>query len=114
MSLSRHLLIAAGLLCLGVSPAAAATFGELVAWCAPADAGGRPVLCSRYLETYLEALASPKESLNDGVRACVPETADRGELVRLILAYADAHPASDALSGIAGAGKALEDRYPCR
>jgi hypothetical protein len=48
------------------------------------------------------------------VRACVPETADREELVRLILAYADANPASDALSGIAGAGKALEDRYPCR
>jgi hypothetical protein len=45
--------IAAGIFCLGISPAAAATFGELVAWCAPADAGGRPVLCSGYLETYL-------------------------------------------------------------
>jgi Rap1a immunity proteins len=107
-------LVAAGFFCLGISPAVAATFGELTAWCAPAEAGGRPTLCSRYLGTYLEALASPDASLNDGVRACVPEAADRAELVHLILAYADANPASDALSGIAGAGKALEDRYPCR
>jgi hypothetical protein len=85
------ILIATGLLLHPAVPAAAATFGELEAWCAPPDAGGRPRLCSGYLETYIQGLASTDPSLNDGVRACVPEGADRAEVVRL-----------------------LQDRYPCR
>jgi hypothetical protein len=48
------------------------------------------------------------------VRACVPETDDRGEVMRLIQAYARANPSSAALSGIAGVGEALKVRYPCR
>ena len=83
-----QLLIACGLGVLLVGPAAAATFAELVEWCASEDAGGRPGLCSGYVETYLPALASPDESLNDGVRACVPETTDRAEIRSLILSYA--------------------------
>jgi hypothetical protein len=46
------------------------------------------------------------------VRACVPETDDRGEVMRLIQAYARANPSSAALSGIAGVGEALKVRYP--
>ena len=97
-----------------MAPAAAATFGEIAAWCTPPDAGGRPALCSGYLETYLQGLASADPLLNNGVRACVPETEDRGEVMRLIQAYARANPSSEALSGIAGVGEALKDRYPCR
>jgi hypothetical protein len=59
------------------APASAATFGELVQWCAPENDGGRPGLCAGYLETYIARLASPDPSLNDGVRACVPESEDR-------------------------------------
>ena len=71
-------LVVAGLL-LPTVPANAATFGELEAWCAPPEAGGRPGLCSGYLETMIQGLASTDPSLNDGVRACVPEGEDRAE-----------------------------------
>ncbi|MGD9510691.1 MAG: Rap1a/Tai family immunity protein [Geminicoccaceae bacterium] len=94
-------------------PAGAATFGELASWCAPEDAGGRPALCASYLQTYLEALRTDDASLNDGVRACVPEAADRTELVGLIRTYAKTHPEASSRSGVAGAGDALKDRFPC-
>jgi len=113
MSWLKHL-VAVALICLSVAPVAAASFGEIAAWCTPPDAGGRPALCSGYLETYLQALASPDPSLNNGARACVPETEDRSELMLLIQAYARASPSSESLSGIAGVGEALKDRYPCR
>src|SRR5690348_9979220 len=38
---------------LAATPARAASFGELAAWCAPADAGGRPLLCAAYLDAGL-------------------------------------------------------------
>ena len=104
------------LVSLGVVPAApavAATFAELVAWCAPEDAGGRPALCSGYVETYLPALAASDALLNDGVRACVPETADRAEIWALIQSYASKHPESKSGSAVGGLGHALKDRYPC-
>jgi hypothetical protein len=94
--------------------AGAATFGELASWCAPEDAGGRPGLCTSYLQTYLEALRTDNASLNDGVRACVPEATDNAELVRLIRAFANAHPEASSRSGVAGAGEALKDRFPCK
>ena len=94
-------------------PASAATFAELAQWCAPEANGGRPGLCSGYLETYLEALASPDPSLNDGVRACVPDTVDRAEIRTLIGSYARSHPEAAGQSGIAGLGQALKGRYPC-
>src|SRR3954449_1860818 len=80
-----------GLLLVAVTtalPASAATFAELVQWCAPEEKGGRPGLCSGYLETYLEGLASPDPSLNDGVRACVPEATDRAQVRALIESHA--------------------------
>ena len=86
------ILLVAGLGAIPAAPAFAATFAELVAWCAPEDAGGRPGLCSGYLETYLQALASSDASMNDGVRACVPETTDRAEILALIQSYASKHP----------------------
>lgn len=97
----------------GVSSARAASFSEIVSWCAPQDRGGRPTLCFTYLETYLEALGSTDPDLNDGVRACVPASADRTELVKQILAYAKDHPAEPDQSGIGGVGTALKGSYPC-
>ena len=41
-------------------PASAVTFGEIAAWCAPADKGGRPNLCSGYLDT--ESSCSPRRT----------------------------------------------------
>jgi hypothetical protein len=107
------LVLIAGLGAISATPAFSATFAELVAWCAPEDAGGRPGLCSGYLETYLPALASSDASLNDGVRACVPETTDRTEIMTLIQTYAREHPESKSDSGVGGLGHALKDRYPC-
>ena len=109
-----RVLFTVAFICLGVAPAGAATFGEIAAWCAPPDADGRPTLCSAYLETYLQALASADPSLNNGVRACVPESADRTELTSLVETYARANPSAKSLSGIAGVGEALKGRYPCR
>jgi hypothetical protein len=60
------LVLVVGVGVISAAPAFAASFGELVAWCVPEDAGGRPTLCSGYLETYLPALASSDASLNDG------------------------------------------------
>jgi hypothetical protein len=95
-------------------PAAAASFSEFASWCAPEASGGRPQLCASYLQTYLEALRATDGSVNDGVRACVPDSADQAELVRLIRAYARAHPEAAERSGVAGAGEALRGRFPCR
>ena len=107
--------MAAGLLgVFWMVPASAATFGELASWCAPEASGGRPQLCSSYLQTYLPALRSDDATLNDGVRACVPDSVDEAELLRLIRAFADAHPEAAQLSGIAGTGEALKDRFPCQ
>jgi Rap1a immunity proteins len=113
MRLPKHLIVA-GFLLLPAVPAAAATFGELESWCAPPDAGGRPRLCSGYLETEIQGLASTDPSMNSGVRACVPETEDRGKLVQLLRAYARENPSSRDLPGIVGLGQALKDHYPCR
>lgn len=109
----RYLIIA-GLLLLPVMPAAAATFGEVASWCAPPDAGGRPTLCSGYLETEIQALASTDPSMNGGVRVCVPETEDRSKLRQLMRAYALDNPSSRDLRGVVGLGQALKDLYPCR
>ena len=107
------LLLAACLSVAAPLSAFAATFGELVEWCGPENSGGRPGLCSAYLETYLQALASPDASLNDGVRACVPESADRAQINALIQAYGRQHPESTGESGVGGVGLALKDHYPC-
>ena len=107
------ILLVAGLGAIPAAPAFAATFAELVAWCAPEDAGGRPGLCSGYLETYLQALASHNETLNDGVRACVPETTDRAEIRAMIQDYARKHPEAANESGGPAVGRVLKDRYPC-
>jgi hypothetical protein len=106
-------MLATLLLGITMSSARAASFTEFLSWCAPEDRGGRPALCSAYLETYLENLASADPNLNDGVRACVPASADRTELVRQVLAYAAEHPAKPDLSGIGGVGMALQGHYPC-
>ena len=42
-----------------VATPAAATFGELLAWCGPPDKGASPTLCNAYLDAGLELLASP-------------------------------------------------------
>jgi Rap1a immunity proteins len=107
------LILIAGLGAVSATPAFSATFAELVAWCAPEDAGGRPGLCSGYLETYLPALASPDALMNDGVRACVPETTDRAEIWAMIQDYAREHPEAANEPGVEGLGRVLKDRYPC-
>ena len=112
MSLSK-VALATALIRLAVSPVSAATFGELEAWCAPPEADGRPALCTGYLETYLQGLTSTDPSLNNGVRACVPEAEDRSVVVRLIQVYAREHPEARTLPAIVGVGEALKDRYPC-
>src|SRR4051794_24853484 len=106
-----HLLRFVGLFLIVVAaapPASAATFGGLGQWCSPEEKGGPPGLCSGYLETCLEGLASPDPSLNDGVRACVPATTDRAQVRALIQSYARSHPETGSQSGIAGLGQALK------
>ena len=107
-------LIVAGLLLLPVMPTAAAPFGEVESWCAPPDTGGRPTLCSGFLETEIQGLASTDPSMIGGVRTCVPETEDRGKLRQLMRAYARDNPSSRDLPGVVGLGQALKDLYPCR
>lgn len=112
MDVWRTALVALWLTALAV-PASAATFGELVQWCAPESEDGRPGLCAGYLETYIAGLASPDASLNDGVRACVPESEDRAKVVALLQSFARSHPEAAGEPGVAGLGQALKDRYPC-
>ena len=95
------------------TPAAAATFGELAAWCAPADTGGRPLLCAAYLDAGLGLLASPDRAAAGDARACVPAGEDPARVVRLLEDYAGRHPASRRLPGAAGLGLALAGRYAC-
>jgi hypothetical protein len=64
-------------------PRAAATFGELLAWCAPDDKGGDLTLCDGYLGAGLELLASPDPMSNGGTSACVPAGEDRGRIIGL-------------------------------
>ena len=96
------------------TPAAAAGFGELQGWCAPADKGGDPKMCREYLEAELELLASPDPMSNGGTPACVPAGEDRGRIVGLMRDYARHHPESRGLSGPDGLGLALKGRFPCR
>jgi hypothetical protein len=107
-------LLVAALVVTIATPAAAASFGELLTWCGPPDQGGRPELCHSYLDSGLELLASPDKSLNDGLRACVPKGEDRAEVVSLLWAYARAHPAAHSLDFVDGLGLVLKERYPCR
>ena len=110
----------ARLMCLAVLatliavPVSAATFGELEAWCAPADKGGKPNLCSGYLDTELELLASPDTTINGGTRVCVPANVDRAKLVALIRDYARLNPAARDLDTVVGLGQALKGHFPCR
>ena len=108
------LLLLAGLLAASATPATAATFGELLAWCAPADQGGDPTLCDGYLGAGLELLASPDPMTNGGTPACVPAGEDRGRIVGLMRDYARHHPESRGMSGADGLGLALKGRFPCR
>ena len=110
---NKQLALAAAFGVLLAVPASAATFGELAERCAPEAAGGRPGLCAGYLETYLGGLASTDASLNDGVRACVPESEDRATIRAPIQAFARGHPESLPDPGVAGLGQGLKDRYPC-
>ena len=89
-------------------PASAVTFGEIAAWCAPADKGGRPNLCSGYLDTEIELLASPDPTMNGGTRVCVPADADRAKLVVLIRDYARRHPNARDQDAFVGLGQALK------
>lgn len=106
------LIAAAGALAVA-QPAMAATFGQLVEWCAPEPSGGRPGLCSGYLETYLQGLASTDATLNNGIRACVPEETDRAAIRALIASYAHEHPEAAGEPGVLGLGQALRKLYPC-
>ena len=108
MENKRLALAAAFGVLLGV-PASAPTFGELVEWRAPEDARARP----GFRAGYLAGLASTDASLNDGVRACVPESEDRATIRALIQAFARGHRESLPDPGLAGLGQALKDRYPC-
>ena len=91
----------------------AATLGELEAWCAPPDKGGRPSLCEGYLEANLELLASPDPTSNGGARACVPPDEDRARIVGLCATMCIAIP-KPAAKKRHGLGKALEGHFPCR
>ena len=95
-------------------PAMAATLGELEAWCAPPDKGGRPSLCQGYLNANLELLASPDPASNGGARACVPAQEDRARIVGLMRDYAHRHPEARGQDSVTGLGKALEGHFPCR
>ena len=85
---------------------------RLEAWCAPADQGGHPNLCSGYLDTELELLASPDPTLNGGTRICVPADADRAKLVALIRDYARSHPSARDQDAVVGVGQSLTGEIP--
>ena len=93
-------------------PASAVTFGEIAAWCAPADQGGHPNLCSGYVDTELELLASPEPTMNGGTRVCVPADAERAKLVALIRDYARSHPNARDQDAVVGLGQALKRPLP--
>ena len=93
--------------------ASAATFGELATWCAPPNEGGSQNLCTAYLNSYLQLLASPNEQLSGEHRACVPKSEPLEQIAQIARAYADRNPASRELAAPVGLGKALQGRYPC-
>ena len=51
--------------------------------------------------------------MNGGNRSCVPEDADRQEIVRRVRAYAAKAGAPDTISALGGVGAAIKGRYPC-
>ena len=110
----RSFLLLATFAMMAATPAAAVTFGELLAWCAPADKGGRPALCEGYLESELGLLASPDPMLHGDNPACVPAGEDRRQIIGLMRDYARHHPESRDLDGVDGLGLALKGRFPCR
>lgn len=95
-------------------PASAATLAELAGWCAPGGEPGNDRLCGAYLETIFTGLASTDPVMNGGARTCVPENADRAEIIRLVRAYAAKTPAPDKVAALDGVGAAIKGRYPCR
>jgi hypothetical protein len=96
------------------APVAAATFGELEGWCAPDANAEGAALCTEYLRSELDLLASPDATINGGTRACVPAGEDRGRIIDLLRSYARAHPASRKLSSTTGLGLALNGHFPCK
>jgi hypothetical protein len=96
------------------TPAEAASFGELQAWCGPAADGGDFTLCEAYLTSELELLGSRDPMTDGGTPACVPAGQDLGQIVRLVEDYARRNPSSRALASTDGVGRALEGRFPCR
>jgi hypothetical protein len=92
--------------------ARAATLAELAGWCAPGS--GEDQLCDTYLQVILDGLASTDPVVNGGNRTCVPASADRAEIIRVVRAYAAESRAADETAAIDGAGAALRGRFPCR
>lgn len=107
------LLLAVGLSLTACSRANAETFGELVAWCAPADRGGKPNLCSGYLDSELELLASTDRTVNSYPRVCAGAKADRAQVIELLRAYARANPGARDGESMDGLSAALGDHFPC-
>jgi hypothetical protein len=92
--------------------AQAASLAELESWCGPDDT--REQLCSTYLETIIEGLASDDPIMNGGNRMCVPPDADRGQIIRLVRAYAAQTKGANDMSALDGVGAALKGHFPCR
>lgn len=95
-------------------PSSATTLGDLEAWCAPEDKGGRPALCGTYLDTGLELLASPDPVTNGGMRTCVPAQENRAHVVDLLRDYVRQHPDAHDMDLVAALGQALQRHFPCR
>jgi hypothetical protein len=94
--------------------ATAATFGELMAWCAPREGDGEPNLCNAYLQEDINLLRSHGVSEAGKVRVCIPQDVDHEELIGLMRDYARRNPSSLDRQGIDGLREAVKDRYPCR
>lgn len=90
--------------------AQAATLAELAEWCGEP---GRPNLCSSYLETMIEGLASTDPVINGGNRMCIPPEADRNAIIRQVRAYAGRTKGAAEMSALDGVGSALKGRFPC-
>ena len=106
--------LAALLAAVAPGAAKAATLAELVGWCAPDAEPGSDRLCSSYLDVIFQGLASTDTIMNGGNRMCVPADADRGEIVRLVRAYAAKNAKAREQAALDGVGAALKGRYPCR
>jgi hypothetical protein len=98
---------------LAPSLAVAATFGEVIGWCATPRLEGDDKLCSGYVTAALALLRSADSVLNGGHRVCAPEGEATKALVPILASWSKQHPEARDQDAVTTIGDALVSRYPC-